>query len=200
MSGSEVTEYVAHQEVCPAGTVRRGATTLVTGCMFSGKTTLLIDALSLYPADQVLAVRHRIDDRYRTDAIVSHDGRSFPARTIGCARDLLTWRNDPPVRLFVIDEVHFLDESLWAVTERIARSGCGVMMAGLDRDSWGRPFPHMVRLSQDVDRTIRCTGVCGQCGGTADRTQRLTPIVDGRMVGGPESYDARCIRCWTPPP
>ena len=57
--------------------------------MFSGKTTLLQAVLSDQPGGTALAVRHVSDDRYRTDAIVSHNGRAFPAHTIRVSTDLL---------------------------------------------------------------------------------------------------------------
>ena len=41
---------------------------------------------------------------------------------------------------------------------------------------------------------------CGRCGREATYTQRLTPIIDGNIVGGPESYEPRCRQCWSPPP
>lgn len=200
MAGSEVAAMGSYKGVPAADVVGRGETTLITGCMFSGKTTLLLRALADQDPRASLAFRHTIDDRYRTDAIVAHDGRCFPAHTIGHARDLHQWVIDARIRLIAIDEVHFLDEALMAALERIVMTGVSVMMAGLDVDSWGHPFPHMVRLARFATHSVHCTAVCAQCGGVANRTQRRVPIVNGRLIGGPESYEARCTACWTPPP
>ena len=199
MPGSELMESAPHTEVRPTPTARRGEITLVTGCMFSGKTTLLQAVLSDQPDGTALAIRHVNDDRYRTDAIVSHNGRAFPAETIRVSTDLLRWASTPGLRLLAIDEVHFLDGSLIDVIDRLARRGLNIMMAALDLDSWGRPFPEIERLARGVTHHIQRHGVCARCGGVADHTQRLTPIRNGRMVGGSESYEPRCAACWTPP-
>lgn len=199
MSGPELMESVSHTEVRPTPIVREGEVTLVTGCMFSGKTTMLQAVLSNQPTGTALAVRHVSDDRYRTDAIVSHDGRAFPAQTISVGADLLRWESTPGLRLLAIDEVHFLDDSLVDVIDRLARRGLSVMMAALDLDSWGRPFVEIERLARRATHHIQRYGLCARCGGVADHTQRLTPIQDGRMVGGSESYEPRCAVCWTPP-
>lgn len=179
---------------------RRGEVTLITGCMFSGKTTLMLDRLAACPAGSAVAVRHAVDDRYRTDAIVSHDGRSFPAHTIARSSELLEWDIPPGVRLIAIDEIHFLDDSLVEIVSQLARRGFDVMLAGLDLDSWGRPFPLIERLKQAATHVVPRTTTCACCGGVADHTQRLTPIVDGRMVGGSDHYEPRCAACWRPPP
>ena len=179
---------------------RRSETTLITGCMFSGKTTQLLNKLAACPIGSAIAIRHRIDDRYRTDAIVSHDGRTFPAVTIRDASTLRRLHFDSRVRLVVIDEVHFLDDMLTEAIDLMARRGLNVLMAGLNLSSWGEPFAHLESLADCVTRVVVRKGICARCGGEADHTQRLTPIVDGRMVGGPESYEPRCARCWTPPP
>ncbi len=186
-------------EVRPTAASRRGLITLVTGCMFSGKTTRLLNHLSSQPAGTAAAVRHINDDRYRRDAIVSHDGRTCPAQTIRAAAELRRWACVSELRLLVIDEVHFLDAQLVDVVDKLAQHGLNVMMAGLDLDSWGQPFRDIERLAQRATRHIKHQAVCARCGCAADRTQRLTPIVRACMVGGAESYEPRCKGCWTPP-
>ena len=42
--------------------------------------------------------------------------------------------------------------------------------------------------------------VCAKCGREADRNQRVSPIVDGNIIGGPEAFEPRCEACWQPPP
>jgi thymidine kinase len=75
-----------------------------------------------------------------------------------------------------------------------------VLLTALDRDSWGRVFPVVERLRAIAHLVREMTTFCARCGGLAERTQRLTPILDRSMVGGPESYEPRCLQCWKPPP
>lgn len=179
--------------------IDRGTTSLVTGCMFSGKTTALIKSLGQRPADTVVVVKHVIDTRYRADAVVSHGGKAIAARAIAAAGEL-PLLIESGIQLAAVDEAHFFDESLVAVIDALSRRGVDVMLTSLDLDSWGRPFPLIERIARLADEHRTLTASCASCGAVANHTQRLTPIVNGNMVGGPESYEPRCANCWRPPP
>lgn len=173
--------------------------TVVAGCMFSGKTTWLLRHIARYPPDKVSAFKHAWDRRYCGRHIVSHAGATHPcqlAEEVSDIRGLLA----APVRCVAIDEGHFFPDELADIADRFRVSGLDCVVAGLDRNSWGRPFPHMLKLLRMADRPIVCRTRCAQCGGAANRTQRLTPIVNGNLVGGAADYEPRCARCWHAPP
>jgi thymidine kinase len=167
--------------------------------MFSGKTTELLHRLAAVRPECVQVFKHVIDCRYGVDAVVSHARRSWPAVAIESAQQILA-RLQNGTEVVAVDEAHFFPESLVDMTQCVADRGVHVMLTSLDRDSWGRPFRVAQRLCSTADEAIVRQAVCACCGGMADHTQRLTPIIDTNMVGGPESYEARCWRCWTPPP
>ena len=98
-----------------------------------------------------------------------------------------------------IDEAHFFDASLAAVVAGLAQRGVDVVVTSLQPDSWGRPFTVAERLLAIADEPMVTTATCARCGALADRTQRLTPIVDGQMVVKPSNYEPRCRSCWRPP-
>ena len=173
--------------------------TVLCGCMFSGKTTELLRRLGHRPPQATVVFKHIIDDRYELDAVVTHGGKAVPAVRISMAREILD-HVGKGVELVAVDEGHFFDSSLVQVSQELARRGIAVIITLLDRDSWGRPFPLAEQLCAVAGEPVVGYAVCGQCGAAADRTQRVTPIVDGRMVGGPEHYEPRCQKCWTPPP
>lgn len=179
--------------------VERGTVTVLLGCMFSGKTTELLRRIRRYPASHVLAVKHRIDTRYSANHIVSHSGLVYPALALGHAGDIPQFLTGA-TRIIAIDEVHFFDDELVDVTLRLANRGVHVVSTSLHPDSWGKPFPLGERLRAIADEPITLFAKCARCGAKADRTQRLTPITGDNMVGGPESSDPRCQRCWSPPP
>lgn len=176
-----------------------GHITLIYGCMFSGKTTELIRRLDGLGPGEFAAFKHAIDRRYRADAIVSHGGLTVPAQVVTEATDIRT-RLSPEVRVVAMDEAHFFGEALVAVIRELANAGKRVIVTALEPDSWGRPFRVVATLKQMTDDVIFRTATCARCGATADRTQRLTPIVQGQLVGGAESYEPRCAHCWAPPP
>ena len=53
---------------------KRGTITVLSGCMFSGKTTELLRKLERIPQRSALVFKHVIDNRYDPDAVVSHGG------------------------------------------------------------------------------------------------------------------------------
>ncbi len=178
---------------------RRGRLTVICGCMFSGKTTDLLRRLATSPPSSVLAFKHLIDRRYQVDAIVSHDGEKWSAVPIRSAVEIPD-HIGPDTKIVAVDEGHFFDPALVDVARDLAAQGKDVIITTLDRDSWGRPFTVADRLTALADEPVLRSTVCARCGSTADRTQRLKPIIDGNMVGGPESYEARCRSCWVRPP
>jgi len=177
----------------------QGTITVIAGCMFSGKTTALMRLLSQFSPRSVLAVKPEVDTRYSKTAIVSHGGLSMAARPLRSAGELDSVLV-PSTCIVAIDEAHFFDESLCEVIEGLTDRGLDVAVTTLDCDSWGRPFPLAARLAACADRVFRPQTVCARCGHPAERTQRLTPIINGQLVGGPESYEPRCRVCWKAPP
>jgi len=103
-------------------------------------------------------------------------------------------------KLVAVDEAHFFDHGLVEVTRTLVAGGMDVVVTSLNIGSWGQPFAVTEQLRSLSDAEVSLTAACAVCGGPAVRTQRLTPIVDGELVGGPESYEPRCDKCWRPPP
>ena len=175
-----------------------GTMTLITGCMFSGKTSELLRRLDGIKPQPYLVFKHVIDNRYDPDSVVSHGGKAIPAIRVASADELSSHVGDG-VSLVAIDEGHFFDRSLVEIAKSLTRVGISVIITALDRDSWSRPFPVVDESRALADEEVRLYATCASCGARADRTQRTQPIVDGQMVGGPESYEPRCAKCWSPP-
>ncbi len=176
-----------------------GTVTFIFGCMFSGKTTELLRRVRARPVAEVCCFRHARDSRYQTDEVMSHAGEHYPACRVAQAR-LILEHLLPSTKLVALEEVHFFDPSLPRVVRQLADSGLDVLLAGLDLNSWGKPLPQADALRPCADELVHLHAICARCGAPAERTQRLTPIVDGNLIGGPESFEPRCVNCWHPPP
>lgn len=101
--------------------------------------------------------------------------------------------------LVAIDEAHFFTMELCNVIQTLRAREVDVIVTALDRGSWGQRFPVVDRLLELADERVQMFAVCARCGGRAEWTQRLTPIIEGRLVGGPEAYEPRCANCWHAP-
>lgn len=176
---------------------------VIAGSMFSGKSEELIRRVrrSMIAKKRVQVFKSHLDNRYTgVFAVGSHDGRTVEAVPVDSAAQVAQ-RLDPEAQVVAIDEVQFLDEGICGVATGLADRGVRVILAGIDTDFRGEPFgpmPQLMCLAEVVDKLH---AICVVCGMPASRNQRL---IDGKparydspliMVGGTESYEARCRAC-----
>ncbi len=187
-----------------------GKLQVITGCMYSGKTTELIRRLKRAEVANlsIEVISPDIDDRYGVETIGSHDGRKWDATVVSTRPEDVEQLSETidvnDVDVLGIDEANFFPNELVDVCEYLANEGVCVIVSGLDTKFNGdvfSPLPKLMALSDQVDKLH---AVCDECGSYhATYTQRL---VDGKpahvddpviMVGAEETYEARCRECHT---
>lgn len=175
-----------------------GRLEVIAGCMFSGKTERLIARLRAARGEgrRVAAFKHRIDDRYDATHLVTHTQDRFDAQRATDAAEIERLASDAEV--VGIDEGHFFGSALIDVVRRMVAEGRRVIVVGIDRDAWGRPFKPMPQLAAMADEAEQTTAACRRCGATARYSQRMVPVEANIMVGGAEFYEPRCERCFEP--
>lgn len=172
---------------------------VITGSMFSGKTEELIRRVkrALFARQRVQAFKPRIDDRYDASHIVSHQSITLEAVAVANSESLER-RVADETQVVAIDEAQFFDAAIVDVVERLASRGVRVLIAGLDQDYLGRPFHPMPELMAIAEEVTKVHAVCTVCGAAASRSQRLIAEGTTVLVGGSESYEARCRSCFEP--
>jgi thymidine kinase len=175
---------------------------IVCGSMFSGKTEELIRRVrrARIAKQKVQVFKPALDQRYHAEQVASHDGLQWEAVPVSNAREILE-RLEPDTTVVAVDEAQFFDWELSEVCNHLAERGVRVILAGLDMDFRGEPFGPMPLLMAEAEEVTKLQAICVTCGAPASRTQRL---IDGRpaafddpviLVGGSESYEARCRHC-----
>jgi thymidine kinase len=169
----------------------------VVGSMFSGKTQELIRRLRLatIARQKVQVFNHALDTRYAKDHIVSHDSSKTPSRAVAKAKDILGLV-EPDTQVVGIDEVQFFDEGVIEVCETLADQGRRVIVAGLDQDYRGVPFPVTSQLMGVAEFVTKNLAICSVCGSPANRSQRLSSTKKLIEVGAGNKYEARCRACF----
>ncbi len=169
----------------------------VVGSMFSGKTQELIRRLRLatIARQKVQVFNHALDTRYAKDHIVSHDSSKTPSRAVAKAKDILDLV-DPDTQVVGIDEVQFFDDAIIGVCETLADQGRRVIVAGLDQDYRGAPFPVTSQLMGVAEFVTKNLAICSVCGSPANRSQRLSNTKKLIEVGTGDKYEARCRACF----
>jgi thymidine kinase len=182
---------------------RHGTIEVVAGVMFSGKSEELIRRVrrAIIARRTVQVFKSHLDARYAgLFHVSSHDGREVEAVPVDSAAEIFRQvRSD--TEIVAIDEAQFLDEEIVTVVTALAERGVRVILAGTDTDFRGEPFGMMGQLMAVAEEVTKLRAICVVCGDLACRNQRL---VDGKparwdspivMVGGRESYEARCRHC-----
>ena len=181
---------------------RPGWIEVITGVMFAGKTEELIRRArrAVIAKKRVQVFKSRLDDRYGFFQVKTHDGVAVEAEPADSATAIME-RVRPDTEVVAIDEAQFLDAGIVRVCTALAARGVRVIAAGTDTDFRGEPFGPMPELLAVAEVVDKLHAICVRCGAPACRNQRL---IDGRparydsptiMVGGSESYEARCRQC-----
>lgn len=182
---------------------RPGWIEVIAGVMFSGKSEELIRRVrrAVIARKKVQVFKSHLDARYAgLYAVTSHDGVTVEAEPVDSAEEIMRrWR--PATEVVAVDEAQFLDEGIVTVVNALADRGVRVILAGTDTDFRGKPFGAMPTLMAVAEVVDKFQAICVVCGGPATRNQRL---INGKpatwdsptiMVGGRESYEARCRHC-----
>ncbi len=182
---------------------RSGRIEVIAGVMFSGKSEELIRRVrrAVIARKRVQVFKSHLDARYAgLYTLSTHDGGTVEAEPVDCSEEIMG-RRRPETEVVAVDEVQFLDDGIVTVANALADQGVRVVLAGIDMDFRGLRFvprPTLLAIAEIVDKL---QAICVVCGDAASRNQRL---VNGRpalwdsptiMVGGRESYEARCRHC-----
>lgn len=180
---------------------------VIAGVMFSGKSEELIRRVrrAMIAKKRVQVFKSHLDARYAgIYAVSSHDGRTTNAIPADSSSQI-SQQIDPQAQVIAIDEAQFLDDGIVSLVTALAARGRRVILAGTDTDFRGEPFGPMPELMAVAEVVDKLHAICVLCGGPASRNQRL---IGGKpapydspqiMVGGTDSYEARCRMCFCAP-
>ena len=180
---------------------------LITGPMSCGKTEELLRRIRrcIIAKKRVKVISPDVDTRTKGDYIESRNGLFLEAVKVKHAINILSVVK-PEDEIVAIDELQFFDENIVRVITQLMNEGKKVIGTGLDLDFKGDTFGSMPQLMCIATQVDKLHAVCMKCGSDhATRTQRLingkpadknSPLI---MIGGDETYEARCIKCYELP-
>ncbi len=180
--------------------------------MFAGKTEELLRRVerARIARKRVLLFKPSLDTRYSAEEVVTHYGRALPCHRLPAEISLeelerLVGKEElAAADVMAFDEAHFFGAGFPSLCESLVYRGKRVIVAGLDLNFRGEPFGPMPELLALADEVLKLQAVCVVCGRPATRSQRLIdgePAREGPeiLIGGLESYEARCRDCFVPP-
>ena len=180
---------------------------LITGPMGCGKTEELLRRIRrcVIARKKIKVFSPMIDTRSNGDYIESRNGLWSDAIKVEHSIQIIH-RVKPEDEIIAIDELQFFDSNIVKVITTLMNEGKKVIGTGLELDFKAEPFGYMPQLMCIATKVDKLHAVCMKCGcEEATRTQRL---IDGKpadksspliMIGGDETYEARCIKCYELP-
>lgn len=194
----------------------RGACTLITGCMYAGKTTALIDELSSLVGTagfRPLAISSRLDDTRWTSvsssgvekveargSFRSHGGKTYPAVAATALLSVIETDVYRAATHVYVDEGQFFD-ALAEFVERAIDAGKHVTVGALNGDYAQRPFPAVSALLPHCTEVRVMFGTCMDCGTNPSAYSVLrcpsddAPREGEFLVAGADKYAAVCGAC-----
>jgi len=176
-----------------------GRIEVITGPMFSGKSTELLRRLRLaqIARKRTAAFKHATDVRYSEDEIATHAEQRSWAMSVSSPLEILESWHARGAAVIGIDEAQFFGEELVQVAEQLAERGKRVIVAGLNQDSFGAPFGPMPALLARADDIFLTRAVCMVCGEEATKSFRKAGAGGAQvLIGADQQYEARCRKCW----
>jgi len=175
---------------------QQGWIEVICGSMFSGKTEELIRRLrrAEFAKQSIILFKPIIDDRYATEAVVSHQGQSWLAKRVISAKEILeNWQGE---QIVAVDEAQFFDADIIPICNELASKGARVIVAGLDMDYKGLPFGPMPHLMAIAEFVTKVHAVCVSCGQLAQFSHRTVAQTEQVLVGAVEKYQPLCRACY----
>jgi thymidine kinase len=171
-----------------------GVLEVITGCMYSGKTTMLINKMNHMKSMGVatLSITHAIDIRYGTNMIVSHDDVKMHAVPVFSLDEVFQVQGYIECRVVCIDEAQFFECLIDCILCMVERDNKHVIVAGLDATFERKPFGELLGLTLYADQVHRLEGSCSVCGKPAIFSKRVVECEDTVLVGGASMYTSAC--------
>ncbi len=169
---------------------------VICGSMFSGKTEELIRRLRRARIANLPTeiFKPNADVRYSVSDIVSHDENNIASTPVVSSQNILLLAADAQV--VGIDEAQFFDNELPDVCKILAGLGKRIVVAGLDMDSFGKPFGPMPQLLATADFITKLHAICQRCGNIASFSYRKSTDTSLLLLGEKDCYEPRCRVCF----
>ena len=197
---------------------KHGKIVTITGNMFGGKTTELINRVNAIKENdinneiRICCFKPTIDNRYDSTKIITHDGDSLDAIPAHSAEELYLLVNSLNPNVVVIDEIQFFDQKVGnecVIINMLLEfvKSRDVILSGLSTDFRGMPFGNIGDILAISDEVIKKFSTCVICGDTATQSQRIVDekpaswyqntvlVGDSRNTLNKERYEPRCRNC-----
>jgi len=179
---------------------------LIYGPMFSGKTTKLVELYNLYVKNygknKCIAINYILDNRYGTNAIISHNKQSIDCYCTKNIEEFITGETYNIIlnaQYIFINEAQFfesIDKWVLFLHNNLKKT---VILCGLDLDYKRDSFGTMMNLIPYASKIYPLYGICQNtktgCRGASKYSHRIIDN-DEQVYIGTHEYIPLCENCY----
>lgn len=175
----------------------KGKLKVYYGCMFSGKTSSLINYISAQnlKSSEFIVLKPSEDNRSGNSTITTHDGKNHACLIYSQDFDIFE-HITPFTKLLAIDEAQFFNKVFLSDIKKVLLKGIDIVVSGLDKDYLGRPFGLIPSLIEISDEKNHLKAYCFVCGKDAEFTYRKADNKVLVLIGNDNYYEPRCKECF----
>ena len=170
-----------------------GKIEIITGCMFSGKSTELLNRLNNCSEDYLL-LKPKIDTRYGLSDVSTHSGIKKSAKVVSSFSD--AFDNISNINVIGIDEAQFFSSSIINDSLKLKSLGKRIIIAGLNKDYLNKEFKSVSGLIKIADKLTKLYAVCNRCSAPASRSYRIVKEKSTILLGHKDAYEPLCKKCY----
>ena len=188
---------------------KSGSIKLITGPMFCGKTTEMINCISklVYADKSSIIIKHKIDNRYDGDdiSVTTHDnhkitekdGNEYSASIRIVSTTRLGLINIYKDEIGIgIDEGQFFDD-LEEYCTKWANMGKIIVISALNGDFKRNPFDNITKIIPMCDYIEKKSGICMICkNNLSSFSMRMNTDQTQIVIGNADIYKAVCRECY----
>ena len=173
---------------------------LVVGCMFSGKSTELIRIVRRLKtiSEKYIVIKPKIDIRYSTDKISTHDKVEHTCMIKENLISLLGEHAYMEATHIIIEEAQFFLDLEPFVLKAVDDDKKNITVFGLDGDSDRNNFGQIHKLYPLCDSITKLKALCLKCndGTEAIFSKRIIDDKEQTSIGAEDKYIAVCRLCF----
>jgi thymidine kinase len=168
------------------------------GCMFSGKTTALLNEISKYKvlSNEILVVNHSLDKERNNvkNIIMTHSGKKCDAIMVSNLKEILELEEYKQSKVVIIDEGQFYPDLYETLRNELQNTKKRFIVGGLSGDFNMRPIGQMIDLIPLADEIIKLEAYCIYCknGNKASFTKRIIQDTQTILIGKGDIYVPVC--------
>lgn len=173
---------------------------LIIGCMFSGKTTELLNRIRkahlICDPTTVLIINNDKDKRYdESGSVCSHDKQAIYSISVDSLISVVNLTAYKKASVVFVDEAQFFPDLKAFALKAVEEDGKWVTICGLDGDFQRNKFGDIIDLIPYADTVYKTTALCLKCkdGTPALFSARLQSLCqDQVLVGEHDVYVPVC--------